>query len=94
VSRTAAALALEPDVEGDAVADALSAFDNVVPMNQRLTLLELTDATCKWPIGDPQDPGFFFCGGRALASLPYCRHHTQVARAPAYVPKRYRMDGV
>lgn len=83
VARARAALALEPDVEGDAVADALSAFDNVVPMNQRLTLLELTEATCHWPIGDPQHDDFFFCGGRALANLPYCRHHTSVALQPS-----------
>ena len=42
------------------------AYDNVVPMSQRLSLLELNEATCHWPVGDPSSPDFFFCGGKAL----------------------------
>ena len=26
------------------------------------TILSLTDRMCKWPIGDPREPGFHFCG--------------------------------
>ncbi len=59
------------------------AHDNVVPMSQRLSLLELNEATCHWPIGDPSNPEFFFCGGKALASLPYCAHHSRIAYQPA-----------
>lgn len=58
-------------------------YDNVVdllvPMSQRLSLLELTEATCHWPIGDPSSSEFFFCGGRTLTSLPYCAHHARMA---------------
>jgi len=54
-------------------------FDNVIPFGQRRTLLELTDETCRWPIGDPQREGFFFCGGAPLAGVPYCAHHTREA---------------
>ena len=57
--------------------------DNVVPMRQRLSLLELNKATCHWPIGDPSSPDFFFCGGKALTGLPYCAHHSRVAYQPA-----------
>ena len=53
--------------------------DNVVPMSQRLSLLELNEATCHWPIGDPSSPDFFFCGGKVLAGLPYCAQHSRVA---------------
>ena len=35
-------------------------------MSQRLSLLELNEATCHWPIGDPASSEFFFCGGKAL----------------------------
>jgi GcrA cell cycle regulator len=59
------------------------AYDNVVPMSQRLSLLELNEATCHWPIGDPSNPEFFFCGGKALQSLPYCAHHSRIAYQPA-----------
>src|SRR5690606_19932 len=33
-----------------------------IPLEQRLTLLQLNEHTCKWPIGDPLSPDFYFCG--------------------------------
>ena len=75
---TALAQVFEVEAEPDPVA-----FDNVVPMNQRLSLLELNEATCHWPVGDPSSPDFFFCGGKALAGLPYCAQHSRVAYQPA-----------
>jgi GcrA cell cycle regulator len=57
--------------------------DNVVPMSQRKSLLELTEDTCHWPVGDPASADFFFCGGKSLASLPYCAHHSRIAYQPA-----------
>src|SRR5438445_643574 len=75
---TALAHAFEVEMEADPVT-----YDNVVPMNQRLSLLELNEATCHWPVGDPSSPDFFFCGGRALSGLPYCAQHSRVAYQPA-----------
>ena len=75
---TALAHAFEVELEPDPIA-----YDNVVPMSQRLSLLELNEATCHWPVGDPASPDFFFCGGKALAGLPYCAHHSRVAYQPA-----------
>ena len=74
---TALAHAFEVELEADPIA-----YDNVVPMSQRLSLLELNEATCHWPIGDPSSSEFFFCGGKALASLPYCAHHSRIAYQP------------
>ena len=75
---TALAHAFETEPEHDPVA-----FDNVVPMNQRKTLLELNEETCHWPVGDPGSADFFFCGGKSLSSLPYCAHHSRIAYQPA-----------
>src|SRR4030081_1457933 len=75
---TALAHAFEVEMEPDPIA-----YDNVVPMSQRLSLLELNEATCHWPIGDPSSSEFFFCGGKALTSLPYCAHHSRIAYQPA-----------
>ena len=63
---TALALAyeMEPDPEPELI-------ENIIPIGQRRTLLELTDATCRWPIGDPSTTEFFFCGGAPLHGLPY-----------------------
>jgi GcrA cell cycle regulator len=82
---TALAHAFEVEAEPDPVA-----FDNVVPMNQRRTLLELTEDTCHWPVGDPGSSEFFFCGGKALGGLPYCAHHSRVAYQPAGDRRRDR----
>ena len=58
-------------------------LDNIIPMGQRRTILELTEDTCRWPIGDPGSADFFFCGGQTISSLPYCTHHSRVAYQPA-----------
>ncbi|MEM6932665.1 MAG: GcrA family cell cycle regulator [Pseudomonadota bacterium] len=51
-------------------------------MAKRLDLLELTERTCKWPIGDPAEENFFFCGLPCVPSKPYCEHHVAVAFQP------------
>ncbi len=75
---TALAAAIAVDAEPEPIS-----YDNVVPISQRVSLLELSEATCHWPIGDPSSPEFFFCGGKALSSLPYCAHHSRIAYQPA-----------
>jgi len=54
----------------------------VIPLGQRCTILELTESKCKWPIGDPSSPDFFFCGGRSIEGLPYCGYHARIAYQP------------
>ena len=50
----------------------------------RCSLLELTQATCRWPISEPDASDFFFCGNSAVAGLPYCAGHVRMAyRVPA-----------
>src|SRR5260370_41523020 len=51
---TALAHAFEVDMEPDPIA-----FDNVVPMSQRLSLLELSEATCHWPNRYPSGSEIF-----------------------------------
>ena len=57
-------------------------IENIVPIGQRRTLLELTEDTCRWPIGDPGTSEFFFCGGHTATGLPYCAYHSRVAYQP------------
>ena len=64
--------------------------DNIIPMGQRRTLLELTELTCRWPIGDPGSAEFFFCGGQAATGTPYCSYHSRVAYQPANVRRDRR----
>ncbi len=46
----------------------------------RVTLLELRQRHCRWPIGMPGDDGFGFCG--LDAEGPYCAGHAAAARQP------------
>ncbi|MAN46512.1 MAG: GcrA cell cycle regulator [Alphaproteobacteria bacterium] len=46
------------------------------------SILTLRDSMCKWPIGDPADPKFAFCGRKADCG-PYCAEHAKVAFQPA-----------
>ena len=49
---------------------------------KKLTLLELTERTCKWPVGDPATPNFWFCGLPTQTGKPYCEAHVGVAFQP------------
>jgi len=42
-------------------------------------LVELGPDNCKWPIGDPSQPGFHFCGALTWAEGPYCLPHHRKA---------------
>jgi len=43
------------------------------------SLAELKDKMCRWPIGDPKDDDFMFCGCLAVSGLPYCPDHSRLA---------------
>jgi GcrA cell cycle regulator len=64
--------------------------DNIIPIGQRRTLGELTEATCRWPIGDPGSCDFFFCGGHTVSTLPYCVYHSRIAYQPANMRRSRR----
>ncbi len=49
---------------------------------KKLTLMELTERTCKWPIGDPATDEFWFCGHQAQNGKPYCKTHVAIAFQP------------
>jgi GcrA cell cycle regulator len=57
-------------------------IENIIPIGQRCTLVELTEDKCRWPIGDPGQPDFFFCGGKATTGMPYCGYHSRIAYQP------------
>tara|TARA_X000000368_G_C23040184_1_gene716500 strand:+ start:1762 stop:2265 length:504 start_codon:yes stop_codon:yes gene_type:complete len=45
-------------------------------------LEELTESTCKWPIGHPDEKNFYFCGRKPIDSFPYCKLHVLYAFQP------------
>lgn len=62
----------------------------VVPMSRKLVLTQLTDRTCKWPIGDPMKDEFHFCGNDSPDSSPYCTFHAKLAYQPSAERRRAR----
>jgi GcrA cell cycle regulator len=58
----------------------------------RITILHLSDKTCRWPIGDPGTEEFCFCGHGPRESSPYCEYHARIAYQPAQ-ERRMRRAG-
>lgn len=54
----------------------------------KVTLLELTERMCKWPIGHPGEADFHFCGKPSRPGFPYCLEHC----AEAYQVQQPRRD--
>ena len=62
--------------------EALASQREVEKRARKLSLMELTERTCKWPIGDPATPDFWFCGLPVQQGKPYCEAHVGVAFQP------------
>ena len=54
---------------------------NFEPENPK-QLEELTDETCRWPIGHPNEEKFYFCGRKSIDKFPYCQLHVLYAFQP------------
>jgi GcrA cell cycle regulator len=52
------------------------------------TVLTINDRMCHWPIGDPADAAFHFCGRNPKSGSPYCEAHAR----KAYQPQTQRRD--
>jgi GcrA cell cycle regulator len=62
--------------------EALAKVSEVEKTARKLTLMELTEKTCKWPVGDPATDNFWFCGLPVQPGKPYCEAHVGVAFQP------------
>jgi GcrA cell cycle regulator len=65
--------------------------DADVPLSQRRSFLELDSSTCRWPVGDPCQSDFFFCGARPLEGKPYCAAHDARAYQEDTHPRPWRI---
>ena len=62
--------------------EALAKVSEIEKKAMRLSLMELTERTCKWPVGDPATEDFWFCGLPVQSGTPYCEAHVGVAFQP------------
>lgn len=92
VTQTVGATALQMEYVADAVTERVvrPTSDVVVPISRKLTLLQLSERTCKWPIGDPLNDDFHFCGSESGDASPYCGYHSKLAFQPTSERRRAR----
>jgi GcrA cell cycle regulator len=62
--------------------EALAKVNEIEKKAKKLSLMELTERTCKWPVGDPATEDFWFCGLPVKQGKPYCEAHVGVAFQP------------
>jgi GcrA cell cycle regulator len=72
---------VENEDELESVARAV-ALAKVEARSLKLSLMDLTERTCKWPIGDPATNDFYFCGLPCENGKSYCEGHAKVAYQP------------
>jgi GcrA cell cycle regulator len=82
-----APIPLQPVAEEPAV---FAEDDIAIAMSERVTIMDLRESMCRWPMGDPTKPEFRFCGARSITGLPYCTHHSRIAYQPVADRKRER----
>lgn len=90
VGNTALAPAFEALVESAPAPAPAPVMDNVVPLGQRCTIMNLTESTCRWPTGEPGTASFYFCGARSATGMPYCTQHARMAYQPVQDRRRDR----
>lgn len=81
-------LAVVQTLETEEVVVYRPAEEVVVPISRRISIMELREGTCRWPMGDPLDPDFVFCGGDCDVGKPYCTAHANVAFQPSLERRR------
>ena len=88
MTRGATALAYAPQTLSEL--ETQEEFESVVvPMSLRVTIIELKELMCRWPLGDPATSEFRYCGS-PTASGPYCGYHGGLAYQPPQDRRRDR----
>ena len=62
--------------------EALASVREIEKKSKKISLMDLTERTCKWPVGDPATDDFWFCGLPVQQDKPYCEAHVSVAFQP------------
>ena len=66
-------------VVSDLSEETLKSLIDIESKSKQISLMELTERTCKWPIGDPATEKFWFCGHDSEPGKPYCKTHISIA---------------
>lgn len=67
------------DEEDIKLAKTLTQISSSTSTKGVVSLTDLDNHTCRWPVGDPKDPNFHFCGKKVRIGQTYCEEHAAVA---------------
>ncbi|MFB9140102.1 GcrA family cell cycle regulator [Maritalea porphyrae] len=73
------ALQMNTEVDANVALATAQEAEIFIPVEERISLLQLSETTCKWPIGDPLNDDFHFCGRNSDEGKPYCEFHSKRA---------------
>jgi GcrA cell cycle regulator len=80
--------ALKPQYDTDLDLEPAPLEELIIPPSERASIMTLKESMCRWPIGDPGEPEFHFCGRKKCGTLPYCEHHARMAYQPVQMRRR------
>ncbi len=86
-------VALKPTFEAEYEPVPAPVAELVIPLHERASILTLKESMCHWPIGDPTEEDFHFCGRKKDGPTPYCDHHARMAYQPAQARRRRQAGG-
>lgn len=78
----------EADIEAETVPAPIQEL--FIPVSERASILTLKESMCRWPIGDPGEDDFHFCGRSSDQGVPYCDFHARIAYQPVQSRRRSR----
>ncbi len=82
-------IAVQPEERRVANVVPFRALPELLPETlERVSLLDLKECMCKWPIGDPMEENFHFCGRTKSTGTTYCEHHSAIAYNPVVRRRR------
>lgn len=76
ICETAEEISVEETAEKE---DVVKETPDVSGVKGKIKLVELDSHTCRWPIGDPREEDFGFCGKKVRAGQTYCDEHSALA---------------
>lgn len=66
----------------------IHALADPIAGHTRITLMESTGTTCRYPLGERTERATYFCGDVCAVEVPYCSHHTQICYTTRAEQKR------
>ena len=70
-----------PPIEEPIIEQPINAAELSFRCDGGITILELSTESCRWPLGNPQQKDFRYCGADKQFGVSYCVRHSRVAFA-------------